>query len=288
MVQYNLVSNWSEASSWIAGGIPFDIPGNGGAECVSFSTPTQRLVETMFWSTVALMVAWIGWRAKSPPTVQVDYSRVPSRTGRRVILAIFGLVFGIEIGYKLAGNQVIWLLNPCHVMTALQLYLLAAPSTAVTTAMFRLHIYFINAAVLALLFPVTNSFFFPLETEIYWIQHAMILVVPFYLLRLGGQYNLEPLSNWGWAMMAWSVEALYHWWVLQPTGILFNTNLNCMVCPAVSDPFHGPHYRTIAMIHQTLLIPLLGKSYALFADFMITKFPLTKIKHKLGDQIKSD
>lgn len=38
-----------------------------------------------------------------------------------------------------------------------------------------------------------------------------------------------------------------------------------MLCPAVSDPFNGPFYRLFAIAHQTILIPSLGKIYALLA-----------------------
>lgn len=39
-----------------------------------------------------------------------------------------------------------------------------------------------------------------------------------------------------------------------------------MLCPAVSDPFHGPYYRLCAAVHQMILIPSLGKIYASFAQ----------------------
>jgi len=288
MVTFTFTSDWSKWKVWLTGGIPMHIPGNGGPECVEFLTTKQRVVETVVWTLILSCLAVTGWRNKHSPTVEVNHARVPSRTGRRVIITTMGLIFGIEIGFKLASNQVIWLLNPCHVMTMIQLYLLAAPNSALSTSVFRTHIYFMNGALLAILFPVTNSFFFPLETEIYWIQHFMILVVPFYLLRHGGQFNLEPLTDWGWALWAYSLQCLYHWLFLQPMGLLIEANLNNMVCPAISDPFRGPHYRTAAMLHQMLLIPLMGKSYVLLADFFITKFPLTKSKSHLCDQIKGD
>lgn len=79
------------------------------------------------------------------------------------------------------------------------------------TKVFRVHLNFLNGAILALLFPVTNArlvglsltlyfcFAFtltslfdfalqlPFETETYYIQHIAMLMVPYYLLRLGGK-----------------------------------------------------------------------------------------------------
>jgi len=51
-----------------------------------------------------------------------DYRPAPRRDrgGRKTLLAIVSLVFGMEVAYKFATKTVIFLLNPCHVITALQ------------------------------------------------------------------------------------------------------------------------------------------------------------------------
>ena len=40
-----------------------------------------------------------------------------------------------------------------------------------------------------------------------------------------------------------------------------------MLCPAVSDPFYGRGYRLCAMVHQMILIPLIGKLIVLSSQY---------------------
>lgn len=86
---------------------------------------------------------------------------------------------------------------------------MAAPPSPHVTKLFRIHLNFLNGAILALLFPVINTrlvsynfiislykvfythvyiFQLTFETETYYVQHIAMLVVPYYLLRLGGNF----------------------------------------------------------------------------------------------------
>ena len=38
-------------------------------------------------------------------------------------------------------------------------------------------------------------------------------------------------------------------------------NLNNMLCPAASDPFYSPHYRSLASLYLGVLSPGLGELY---------------------------
>ena len=57
---------------------------------------------------------------------------------------------------------------------------------------------------------------------------------------------------------SFSIWSLWHWGVMQGAGYLTLVNVGSMLCPAPSDPFEGPSYRLIGIIHQFLAICFFG------------------------------
>lgn len=251
---------------WAYVGVDHSLPGNGGQDCVDFIPFWQRVLESglaCVFSALAINYAYkrIKLPEKIPPIERSD------RCGKRVLLVVMCMTFGIELGFKFATRQFIWICNPCHITSMIQIYLLAAPPSKMVTAMFRMHLHMLTGAPIAILFPVINTRLLPFETEVYFIQHTLMMIIPYYLLRIGGVYTAEKISDMSWAFLSLGWLYFFHFVPLNYLAVLSHVNLNNMLCPAVSDPFYGRLYRICGMCHQLILIPAIGKFVAATANY---------------------
>ncbi|XP_070157789.1 transmembrane protein 164 [Polyergus mexicanus] len=264
---------------WAYDGINSSIPRNVGPECANYLSLKRRIIETLFISV--FIISCIVWGLKHVTLPKKVVYVNQDCVGRRVLLIIMSLVLGMEIGFKFTSRTVIYLLNPCHITTALQLYLLAADPSPTVTAIFRIHLNLLNGPVLAYLFPETESRIIFADKSMYYIQHGLMLVIPYYLLRIGGVYNIEPFSDMSWSILSFGLNAGYHFWILQSVALPVQVNLSHMLCAAVLDPFEGQNYRIWAVTHQSILCPTLSKLFSYGSNFFLTKFPPTRVKPTL-------
>ena len=107
---------------WAYIGVNITVAGNGGVECTQFLPMKTRIIETIFVMSLTYPLMRWGFRNLSP--LNVDCSPIIEPTGKRVLLVLMSLIWGIEIGFKFSSKTVIFLLNPCHVTTAMQVSVL--------------------------------------------------------------------------------------------------------------------------------------------------------------------
>ena len=99
-------------------GIDFKLLGNGGTNCANFLSNWRRVLETIFAVAFSCLLIYLGYQRLTVPQ-KITIIR-KDRGGKRLLLVVLCLVFGVEIGFKFANRSLIFLLNPCHVTTIFQ------------------------------------------------------------------------------------------------------------------------------------------------------------------------
>ena len=99
------------------GGIRPEIPGHGGDKCANYLTPKQMIGETLLTSTIMVVAGTLAWRTLTMPKT---FPRHEDLLSKRALLAALCLLFGIEIGYKICNRSALFLLNPCHIITVIE------------------------------------------------------------------------------------------------------------------------------------------------------------------------
>ena len=116
-----------------------------------------------------------------------------------------------------------------------------------------------NGPLIAILFPAVHTRFLYLERHTYFVQHWLIVVIPWLLVTLDDSYVLEEWGDWSYAVFTMGVVMLYHWIPLQLLSVVSGFNLNVICCPPSNDPFYGQYYRIACFVHQTIMCLFMGR-----------------------------
>ena len=282
---------------WAWGGVDVTMDAIGGDECIHFVPTQQKIVESAVFIPIALFQIYWGW--KNLPIIKTTTKKASSnddhadeksggdainnnsiQSGPRnailrcVLLIALVFTFGMEVGFKLASRTMVWIVNPCHVITLLQIVLLSLPPGMTSTHLLRCLTNSINGPLVALLFPAIDTRLLYFERTTYFLQHWLIVLIPWLLTVVDGDsYPLELLWDWSYAVFSMGLMFLYHWIPLQLCSIWWGFNLNVICCPSVDDPFYGPNYRIACFTHQTIMCLFTAKIVRICAVCFLGLFP---------------
>lgn len=116
--------------AWTYSGVDFNKTNLGGEACAEYLNKGVVYFETIFYTCYSLLVIHIGFRRSKLLQIAPGLSSTPSRAvtcGRWFLFFLFFVVFGAEIFFKIYTGEFVWIVFPCHVVTTVQLILLALP-----------------------------------------------------------------------------------------------------------------------------------------------------------------
>lgn len=100
------------------GGIrPDEVPGHGGAECVAYLSNATKIADTCFVTVIMLIALRYALKRVSLP------SKPPPEGDhfwKGILLASLSIVYGLQVGYKISSGQLLYMLNPCHAITVVE------------------------------------------------------------------------------------------------------------------------------------------------------------------------
>ncbi|CAO3621365.1 unnamed protein product [Mucor fragilis] len=210
----------------------------GGSWYVS---PTAHGVEFLTVAPFYLaMTAYFGYKAVIKD--QHNYNLLKSARNRpprslmeTVCLILMIASYAVTVVHKSVTGTKYFLLQPCHASAVILVIIMAWPndrSQFVPQLLFNIYLHTLWGSVLALVFPDLRDHDMLGEVSNFFLEHGLILVLPFYLLTTK-RYVVLPL-NLDMALFSFFLYASYHSPLLHAVSLWSGYNINyTLVSPAL-------------------------------------------------------
>jgi len=229
--------------------------------------PFQQLWEaglTALISTMPMVWFWGKFRTQLRREARTAAPLLPPSLFVRlvdVILLVVMIVSAATVIYhKWAGNKLSFLLQPCHVLHSLLLFLLTLPRGSDTGAvLLAVYLNSLSAPFLGTVAVDLSCYTQRFEALNWGVQHVMLLVAPLYLLATR-RFGSHVHSSAALFHASYFAMALLHYGILIPFSMWTTTNINYVLCPPAGQSLlvsFGRWYRPPMMLVCFLLAALL-------------------------------
>lgn len=249
----------------------------GGMDCAGHLTPDIHLWEGVCWTALTLLLIPLlnlGGRLRRVAD-RVSAALAMAHAKRTWLDVGLGLthvgLIAYQLWFKAQTRCMLIMLQPCHIIVALQgLALLARPTRFVGTALL-LHVPWLPGCMMAMVLPDTGSLPVWLNVEMYWIEHVFAAIItPIYLFlrhraTLTHAFNFDALLLGVWTALP------FHWPLMALVNYLTQVNVQFMLCPSAGlaelmdalelAPWMYPSYRTFITSLWVFMSALLALVY---------------------------
>lgn len=209
----------------------------GGPICRATVSNTIHFYESIAWNLVAVLF-YVGFNLKSNFTklkheikqeMKISKSTTISRMFEVSLSFFHFLLYGTVIYYKTNINSLINLIQPCHLILLFEG--IALFNDGVLGVMITLYMQpALIGALLATVTPDTTGLDQPLERELYYVQHVLILVVPIFLL-VRHNYLALKFCNFSSIITGLAMLTVAHFFFFEVIDLILNVNVEFMLCP---------------------------------------------------------
>ncbi|KAL7752850.1 hypothetical protein RI367_001853 [Sorochytrium milnesiophthora] len=203
-----------------------------------FTSPKQHGVEIVLFNLAFFFGIWFFLGRALRPGAVIDRQlkqamAAASRTRSRFdlfLLVTLTASLMLTVYHKAQQNNLIFMLQPCHVsMLALITILWMPPVRRTPHIAFNVYLHTQWGTILAIAQPDLRDYSQFLEVENFWFEHFALLIVPM-LVIYNNRLCVFPLSM-DVALASFLFKALYHTLVLHAIALYTGKNLNYMLVP---------------------------------------------------------
>ncbi|KAI7871799.1 transmembrane protein [Spinellus fusiger] len=215
--------------------------------------PEIRLhaIELTYISSMAILLFIYSVKQLSNPSGICNMllkSFIPSQhisTGEKITLSALFISWGVSFIHKWIKSQLLYMLLPCH-MSALLLMIVIGYSNKLSVLpnlLFNVYLYTQWGALAALIAPDLNGLDLFGELANFYIEHALVLIAPLYMIYIR-RYVILPISL-NIFIASYSIYVLYSNPIVQFIALLTDKNINYLIEPPQVKILLdiGPYYR---------------------------------------------